>query len=155
MKRTLMPVALLLIAGTLTAAQPQRRQGPPPQNGPENGEQQRAQGPRHELLTPGELAEFLDLTDAQKQQIEALRETMRTMIEPIREQMRANHEQLEAAVDANNAQRAGELLIANRALHAQVEAAHATFAAGFEALLTSEQKAKWAVLQELREIKRD
>lgn len=155
MKRTLIPVALLLIAGTLTAAQPQRRQGPPPPNAPQNGPQQQAHGPRHELLTPGELAEFLDLSDAQKQQIEALRETLRTTAEPIREQLRANHELLEAAVDANNAQRAGELLIANRALHAQLEAAHATFAAGFEALLTSEQRAKFAVLQELRELKRD
>lgn len=139
MKRILVPIVLLL-ATTVLAAPPQAR--------PQQPE------PRHELLSPSDIARLLDLSEGQKQQIAALAETLRATTEPLREQLRANQQQLEAAVAANDAQRAGELLIAARALRVQIDAARDAFEAGFEALLTSEQRVKWAVYREIVALRR-
>jgi len=146
MKRISMILILTLIAVTAIAA-PGRGRGP-------GGAQGAQQGPG-EILPPPLLAEFLGLTEAQIAQIQPLRETMRATIEPLREQQKANHEQIRAAVEAGNAAQAGQLLVANHNLGQQIKAARDTFETAFEALLTSEQKAKWDVYQEIVELRRE
>ena len=149
MKRISIAIIITLIAVVALAA-------PGPGRGPANGPggpQGQHQGPG-EILPPPLLAEFLGLTDAQIQQIQPLRETLRAAVEPLREQQKANQEQLRAAVDAGDAAAAGQLLITNHGLGQQIKAAHDTFETAFEALLTSEQKAKWDVYQEISELRR-
>ena len=146
MKRTLATILVLILASALVAAPPPQRPGAPPApNAPH---------PPGELLPPEGVAELLDLTEAQKTQIQALHEALRATVQPLHEQQRAIHEQLEAAVAAGNAQRIGELVLAERALHTQIEAARTTFETSFAALLTPEQRAKWEVYQEIRELMR-
>ena len=124
--------------------------GPPPQDaeGPRPG------GPGGEL-PPALLAEFLDLTEAQIAQVQSLRDTLRATVEPLHETQRANQEQLRAAVEAGDAAKAGALLVANHGIAQQIKAAHDAFRTSFEGILTSEQKAKFAVYQELLELRRD
>lgn len=100
MKRTLIALLILIVA-TTAFAEPRRPAG---QEGP-----QEMRGPG--LLPPGALAEFLDLSEAQIAQADALRETQRQ----------------------------------------QIKAAHDAFKASFEAMLTADQKAKFALYQELVE----
>src|SRR5687767_11689568 len=151
MKRILITIVLLVAAVAALAAPPRRGAAPGERGaGPRQG--QRGPG---EVLPPQLLAELLDLTDAQQTQLTALRETQRAAIEPLREQQQANREALEAAVEAGNAQRAGELLIANRGIATQIKAAHDAFKASFEAILTADQKAKFAVFEEIAELRRE
>ena len=109
---------------------------------------------RQGAARPHALANFLDLTDAQIAAAEPLRETLHDTIEPLREQQHANAEAMRAAIDANDATKAGELMIANHAIREQIKAAHDTFKTAFEALLTDEQKAKFAQFQERNERRR-
>jgi Spy/CpxP family protein refolding chaperone len=53
------------------------------------------------LMGPG-FGRYLDLTDAQKEQVKAIFETARTDAAPLREQLKQNHEQIRAAVKAGN-----------------------------------------------------
>ncbi|HEX6088025.1 MAG TPA: Spy/CpxP family protein refolding chaperone [Thermoanaerobaculia bacterium] len=104
---------------------------------------------------PGILADFLDLTDAQQTQLEALRANMRVTTEPLHEQLKANREQMRAAVEAGDAAKAGALAVAGYQLAQQIKAARDTFRSGMEGILTAEQKAKFAVYQELMELRRE
>ncbi|HYH08801.1 MAG TPA: Spy/CpxP family protein refolding chaperone [Thermoanaerobaculia bacterium] len=144
MKRTLITSLALTLVATLAIAAPPRRPdaGPGPAPGGREG------------LPPQVLAEFLALSDAQIAQAQALRETLQSTAQPLHEQLRANHEEIEAAVAAGDAAKAGQLLIAGAALRAQLKAAHDTFRNGFTAILTAEQKAKFAVYEELKELRR-
>jgi Spy/CpxP family protein refolding chaperone len=151
MKRTLIAILTLALATAAFAGPGQRPQAGP--GGPGNPQGQR--GPGGALLSPQLIAEFLNLSDAQKSQAQALHESQRTAIEPLREQLRANRQAIGTAVDAGNAQQAGQLLIAGKAIRDQIKAAHDTFATQFEAMLTAEQKAKWAVVKELMELRRN
>lgn len=153
MKRTIIGILTLLITISTFAAPPQRRgggQGAPQgaQGGPGGG------GRGGEILAPGALADFLDLTEAQIASIETLRETLRATIEPLREQQRANHEAIKAAVEAGNAQAAGQAMLANHDLRQQMKAARDAYETSFEGLLTAGQKAKWDVYQEIVELRR-
>jgi Spy/CpxP family protein refolding chaperone len=140
MTRILISALILVLASPLAAAPPPQQANPQARDG--------------ELLAPRALAELLDLTDAQKAQIAALRETLRNTAEPLHEQLRANREQLDAAIEAGNAQLIGELVLAGRALREQLQAARQSFGSSFEALLTPDQAAKWAVYEEIRELRR-
>jgi Spy/CpxP family protein refolding chaperone len=146
MKRTV-TLALLLAVAVTTFAMPG---GMRPGRNDQSGRRPGAQG----RLGPRQLAEFLDLSQAQQDQAKALHESMRTTIEPLRDQARANREAVKAAVDAGDAQKAGQLLVAGKATREQIKSAHDSFQAKFEALLTAEQKSKWAVAKELRESRR-
>lgn len=142
-------IAILLVTMIAAAAVAAPRSGPPPMN---------AQGPRAGgpgELPPALLAEFLDLTEAQAAQVQQFRETLRTTTEPLHESMRANREQLEAAVEAGDAAKAGALVIASHQIHEQIKAARDAFKTSFESVLTAEQKAKFAVYQELMELRRE
>ena len=147
MKRTLTLFALVLIIAAVAVAAPPARPAAGPGGPPPRGEAG--------ILSPEQLAEFLGLTDAQKDQARLLADTMRGTIAPLRDQLRTNREQVEAAVDAGNAQHAGELLIASKALRDQVKAARDTFKTSFEAMLTTEQKAKFAVYNEIVELRHE
>lgn len=149
MKR--IPIFALITLFTVAAvAAPGRGRGP-------QGPGQQAPGPQAhgpaEILPPPLLAEFLGLTEAQIAQVQSLRDAQRAAVEPLREQQKANHEQIRAAVEAGNATEAGQLLIANHGLGDQIRAARETFETAFAALLTSEQKAKWDVYQEIVELR--
>jgi Spy/CpxP family protein refolding chaperone len=78
-------------------------QGPGPRGrgfgGPGWGGEGGMMGPG--LMGPG-FGRFLDLTDAQKEQVKAIFETARTDAAPLREQLKSNHEQVQAAVKTGN-----------------------------------------------------
>lgn len=148
MKRISILLVILILAATPTFAAQRPAgapSGPPPQ-------QQQGPGPG-EILTPQQLAEFLDLTEAQIAQVTPLREALRATVQPLREQQRANGEKLRTAVEAGDAATAGQMAVANYALGQQIKAAGETFKSAFEALLTSEQKAKLAIYEEIVEIR--
>jgi Spy/CpxP family protein refolding chaperone len=153
MKRTLITFLILAVATAAIAAPPPGRPGRGPQGigpGPDGP------GPRHGgAMSPAVLAEFLGLTDAQIAQVEALREQQEATIRPLREQMRANHEAIEEALASGNSARSGELMLASYNLRTQIKAAHDSYKTSFEALLTAEQKAKWAVYVELMELRKE
>ncbi|HVR39948.1 MAG TPA: hypothetical protein VMU84_12700 [Thermoanaerobaculia bacterium] len=104
--KNILLAALLLATTTALAAPPP---GPPPHD--------------RELLPPRELAEFLNLTDAQQAQA---REIHDTTIRPLLEQ----HATREA-----------------------IEAAHETARNSFAAMLTKEQRAKFEVYEEIRALR--
>jgi Spy/CpxP family protein refolding chaperone len=154
MKRITMTILILAMAAVTAVASPPQggmgMGGPPPQNGQGPGSGPRGGGE----LAPAMLAQFLGLTEAQIAQVQALRETLRSTVEPLVETQKANREQLQAAVAAGDAAKAGALAVANYQIGQQIKAARDTFRTGFEALLTAEQKAKFAVYQELMELRR-
>ena len=162
MKRTRISlIALITLIVTLAAfAQPQPRPrgaaGPGP--GPGGPEAMHGPGgpggPGRGILPPQALAEFLGLSDAQKEQAKAHRTTLEEAIKPLREQARANQEAIRAAVEAGNATAAGEKLIANDKIREQIQAEHEKFETAFTAILNAEQKAKFEVFQEIQELRR-
>lgn len=135
MKRLLIAALIATTAIAATAAPRQRRPSPE--------------------RTRERVADVLNLTDAQKSQAQSLRLTLRATVEPLRDQLRVNREAVKAAVDAGNAQQAGQLLVASKAVRDQIKAAHESFQSQFGAMLNAEQKAKWAVMMELRQARRD
>ena len=142
MKRTILSIlALTLISAAAVAA-------------PRGGGRGPAGGPPPDM-PPGVLAEFLNLTDAQKTQVDSLRETLRAATEPLHEQLKANHEAMRAAVEAGDAAKAGTLAVAGHQLAEQIKAARDAFRTGVDGVLTAEQKAKFAVFQELTELRRE
>lgn len=145
MKRISILLMILILAATTTFAASRPAAGPPPQ-------QQQGPGPG-EILNPQQMAEFLGLTEAQIAQIGPLRDALRATVEPLREQQRENGEKLRDAVEAGDAATAGQLVIANHTLSQQIQAAANTFKTSFEALLTSEQKAKLAIYEEIVELR--
>jgi Spy/CpxP family protein refolding chaperone len=145
MKRTVTLAALLLALTTSALARP----GMHPQGHDRDGRSGRGH------LSPAQIAEVLDLSEAQKDQAKALHESLQATVRPLREQMRTQREAVKAAVDAGNAQQAGQLLISNKATREQMKAAHEAFEAKFEAILTAEQKAKFSVLKDLRKARRE
>lgn len=147
MKRISIFTLVTFIAVTAMAA-------PRPERGPRPGAGPQGHGPA-EILPPQLLADFLDLSAAQIAQAQSLRDTLRDTVEPLREQLKANRDQIRDAVEAGNAAQAGGLLVANHAIHQQIKAAHDTFSTSFAAVLSAEQKAKWAVYQEIVELRRD
>ena len=137
MKRITMSILVItMIAATAVAA-------------PRGGGRGPAGGPPD--VPPGVLADFLNLTDAQQAQVEALRQTMRAATEPLHEQLKANHEAMRAAVEAGDAAKAGALAVAGHQLAQQIKAARDAFRTGVDGVLTADQKARFAVYQELME----
>jgi Spy/CpxP family protein refolding chaperone len=156
MKRTLVIVAIFLMATAAFAQNgPRPGSGPggaAPQAGAPQGPRPGGPGPAGEILSPPQLAAFLGLTDSQKSALQAAQETLQNTVKPLVEQERANGEALKAAVEAGDAAKAGQLLVANYAIGQQIKAAHDAFRAAFESQLTSEQKAKLAIYQQIVEL---
>jgi Spy/CpxP family protein refolding chaperone len=151
MKRTLITILILTVATAAVAAPPRPSPGRGPQGIGGPGDGPGGPGPRGGRLAPAAVAEFLNLSDAQVSQYESLRQTLESAIVPLREQKRANGQAMEEALAAGNSARAGELAIAGYNLRQQMKAAHDAFKTSFEAMLTAEQKAKWAVYEELND----
>lgn len=156
MKRMLTVLGALLITVSTFAAPGPPAGGPqagappaPPAAGPQgpNG------GPGGDLLPPDLLAQFLGITDAQKASIEQLRTTLEAAVKPLAEQMKTNNEALKTAVESGDAAKAGQLLVANFNLGQQIKTASDTFRAGVDALLTTEQKAKMAIYNEIKDLR--
>jgi Spy/CpxP family protein refolding chaperone len=147
MKRTLIALLILTVATTAFAAPGRGPGGPGADRGPQGP------GPQS-LLPPPAIAEFLGLTEAQVAQIQSLREQLEATVQPLAEQQRANQQAIEEALAAGNAARVGELMLANYNLRSQMKAAHDAFKAGFEGVLTAAQQAKWAVYNEIVELRR-
>jgi hypothetical protein len=143
MKRALIPILILFVAAAAVARPAGRgQQGP---GGP--------RGAERALLPPRALAEFLGLSEAQVTQVQTLRETRRAAVEPLLERRRANQVLIKEAVDAGNSARAGELLLANDGLREQIKGANDSFKTSLEALLTPAQKSKWAVYEEIQQLR--
>ncbi|HUR80798.1 MAG TPA: Spy/CpxP family protein refolding chaperone [Thermoanaerobaculia bacterium] len=146
MKRISISILIVISIAAAAIAAPRRNEGPggpPPMGG---------RGPE---MSPQQLADFLDLTDAQISAAQALHATLQSTVEPLHATLETNREQLEAAVKAGDAAKAGTLAIANYRTMQQIKAARDAFKSGFEALLNADQKAKFAVLAELREARHD
>ena len=148
MKRTMALVTTLLLATTLFAQQPQPQRPPgQPQPGPGPN-----QGPPVELLSPPQMAIFLNLSDGQKASLQQIREAAQATVKPLAEQARANQEAIDAAVKAGDAAKAGQLLVANYAIGQQIKAALDAAKTASDAVLTAEQKAKLAIYREIVEL---
>lgn len=91
------------------------------------------------------IADHLDLTEAQRDQVRTLGEDLRATVEPLRESMGPLHESLRTALDATtpNATAVGEIVIEIDVARDQIKAATEAFIEDFEALLTPEQLELW------------
>jgi Spy/CpxP family protein refolding chaperone len=96
-----------------------------------------------------EVKAYLSLTDAQVQQIQAIRESTRTQAHTIMTQIREKQESLRTLLDSNttDALSVGNQMLQVRSLHQQMEQAHASARTSAQNVLTAEQKAKLAQLQ--------
>jgi Spy/CpxP family protein refolding chaperone len=108
--------------------------------------QQRGPGMRRGNMA-GRMARFLDLTDAQKEQLRQIREQTRTEAEPFAKQIRAAHQEVAAMVKSGAApeavqKRAEELAAANAPAVQKLAGIHARAAAARFAVLTPEQREK-------------
>ena len=113
------------------------------------------QGPRHGADGGARRLEFLagslELSDAQKQQADAIFSAAEEGRRNTFSQMAAAHEALEAAVKANASDAELERLAASLGnVHAQAAAIQAKSSAKFYALLTPEQKQKYDELGQRR-----
>ena len=102
------------------------------------------------------LASYLSLTEAQKTQVEQLREKTRESIEPLFAEHRQLREQVRSLLDSNaDATAVGKAVIAAHQHGEKIRAAHEQHEAELEALLTPEQRERWSALKEARKERRD
>lgn len=130
MKRALTLITLATAIAATAAAQP----GPPPP-------------PRGDAL-----ANYLQLTDAQKSTWQTARSTFETAVKPLHDQARAAHEQIEQMLSAANpdATAIGNLMISAKKIGDQIKSAHETLDATLVATLTADQKAKFDAFKAAR-----
>ena len=136
MKRIIAIASVVLLTA---AAGAQLRRGPGPMAGPG--------GPGGPPGGPGNmsaLADYLALTTVQKAAWETIQSNLRASGQALHEQERTLAEQLDAATDATTI---GNLVLQLRAIATQLEAARTAADAKFAALLTADQKAKFAAFQ--------
>jgi len=159
MKRTLTTLFTLTIAiAAFAQPRPGRNAGAPGAGGPPPGGGMRrpgGPGPGRGVLPPAALAKFLSLSDAQQTQAQALHETLEATVKPLFEEQRANHEAVKAAIDAGDTTAAAKAMVEVDRVRDQIKAAHDAFKASFTAILTADQKAKFAVLDEIETLRRD
>jgi len=132
MKRIAVIAASVLLLASAAIAQQRRGPGPGPGPG----------GP-----PPGNsaaLAEYLGLTSDQKAAWDSIQTELRTSGRALHEQERTLAEQLESATDAATI---GTLVLQLRGIHTQLEAAHDAAQTKFAALLTAEQRTKFAAFE--------
>ena len=107
--------------------------------------------PEEILRNPRLLARYLNLTDSQVTQEQALFKTLNDSLRAIQQQEQAKRDQLQAELDKPNpdACTAGGYVVSLHDLYEQAEAAVHTFDTAFSAILTPEQLAKYNALKEL------
>lgn len=141
MKRSIAPVlalgavcALLLTAAA--SAQPGRMHG-------------RGFGGGH--MDPDRLATWLDLTDAQKAQVEKLQEKTKTALEPLFQEHRQLAEAVRTALESKaDAATVGTAAIAAWEHGEKIRAVRDQFETELEAILTAEQLSRWQALKDAR-----
>ena len=118
---------------------------------PAVAEAARRPSPQEILRSPRLLARYLNLTDAQKTQAEALFTTLNNSLRSIHEQEKGVREQLaaELAKPPPDACTAGGYVVQIDGFVGQAAAALRTFDTAFSAILTPEQLAKYNALKEL------
>jgi Spy/CpxP family protein refolding chaperone len=146
-KLSVLFTAAALVASALVAQGPTP---PPPMRGPGGHGIGPGPGPR-----PGEgrLADALGLTDAQKAQWTTIRGDFATTLDPLFEKQRAADQALNALFEAksSDACAVGTAALAARAVHEQIEAAHATLDEKLASVLTADQQTKFAAIRAERE----
>jgi protein CpxP len=146
MSRTikLMGVAALALglAGVGLAAQDEA--------GPREGRGQWGMRGRHHGSEGGMRA--LNLTEAQREQLKAMREEQHQAMRPVMEQQRELRKQIREALESGSrdATKIGQLEIQAFQLRQQMKAAHEKQQAAFLGILTPEQKAQWEKMREER-----
>lgn len=130
MKRALIVITVVTALAATAAAQP----GPPPP-------------PRGDAL-----ANYLQLTDAQKSAWQSARGSFEAAVKPLHDQQRAAHEQIEEALSAANPDPTaiGKLMISAKQLGDQIKAAHDALDATLASTLTADQKTKFQAFQAAR-----
>ena len=135
MKRALILITLIAAIAATATAQP----GPPPP-------------PRGDAL-----ANYLQLTDAQKSTWQTARTNFEAAVKPLHDQQRAAHEQIEQALSSASPDPTaiGKLMISERHLGDQIKAAHDALDATLAATLTAEQKTKFEAFKAARPPRRE
>jgi Spy/CpxP family protein refolding chaperone len=130
MKRALILITLTAAIAATAAAQP----GPPPP-------------PRGDAL-----ANYLQLTDAQKSTWQTARASFEAAVKPLHDQQRAAHEQIEQALSSASPDPTaiGKLMISGKQLGDQIKAAHDALDATLASTLSAEQKAKFEAFKAAR-----
>ena len=100
------------------------------------------------------MAEKLNLTDAQKQQIKALNQSFRDSNKAFFENARALHQQFRDAKQANDTAKLEALKPQLDAQRAQMKQLHDAQQAKIVSLLTPEQRTQWEALKAQREQRR-
>lgn len=93
------------------------------------------------------LADYLALTTEQKTAWESIQTEFRAAAETLHSQERTLAEQLRVALDGTDATTIGTLMLQIRAIHGQIGTAKQAADAKFAALLTADQKVKFAAFQ--------
>lgn len=142
MKKTTLALIALVLLTTAAAAM---ARGPEGDHGHHRG------GAR--MMNVERLAEYLSLTDAQKAQVEQLREQMKQTTEPLREEQKRLRGEVEAALDRKaDAATVGAAVIAAHENREKLHAAFEQHGAELEALLTPAQASRWRALKDAREL---
>jgi len=156
-KTTILAAGALLAGLTATAllAQPPRR-GPGPGAGFGPGEGFGPDFDRLEMMLEHRserLADLLELTAAQRTQLDELRTSRLEAARPTIEALRQNAEELHALVESASPDptEVGTRVLAMHRMKEELKAARQAFEKDLEALLTSDQKIAWDALQRARE----
>ena len=99
------------------------------------------------------LAAALSLTADQQTQVKALHEQLKAEMTPLMAQSRQQHQELKSLVNGTNpdANEVGQKTLAANQTQAQIKALHENFKAKFTAILTPDQKAKFAQMEQNRQ----
>lgn len=149
MHRTMRSAVAALSLAALAAAPTFADRGP---GGPPHGELDGAFGERLAERHAERLTRALDLSEAQQETLAALQQSFGETVRPIVESMRATREELESLLAAArpDAAAVGAKAIALHQAKESMRAAHETFEAGIESMLTETQRAQFEALQEAR-----
>ena len=95
------------------------------------------------------IAQALNLTDAQKQQAQAIIQQTQQTVQPLRQQSKQNRQALMAAINAGKGDvEIHQLVLTQGNLAGQLVAARAEALAKFYSMLTPEQRAKAALMRQ-------
>jgi Spy/CpxP family protein refolding chaperone len=99
------------------------------------------------------LAAALDLTADQQTQVKALHAQLKAQMTPLMAQSRQQHQELKSLMNGTNpdANEVGQKTLAANQTQAQIKALHENFKAKFTALLTPDQKTKFAQMEQNRQ----
>lgn len=99
------------------------------------------------------LAAALNLTADQQTQVKALHAQLKAQMTPLMAQSRQQHQELKSLMNGTNpdATEIGQKTLAANQTEGQIKALHENFKAKFTALLTADQKTKFAQMEQNRQ----